>query len=395
MDAEGEGLAQDAERALAEHVRAERLRFVFIQSALPIIFSPLAAAILSLTLWQAADRPLLVGWTIGLVVIAAGRVMLVGRFARAPQDSVDVRRWERIFVTSIVVVDVWWGIGAVALLPTGLTERAVVFTFVMLMAGGHTASYSAHPATVVIGVLALTLPITVAFAFKADGFHLALAFVAVMYVAASFRSIKTLSFFFNRSYRLSSELQQEKERAEQLARIDFLTALLNRRAFYEAAETALEVAKRYGRSVCLVMLDIDHFKSINDRFGHAAGDAVIQSVAARIRIEVRAGDVVGRLGGEEFAVLLPETTMDDAATIAERIRANVQMLVVSQDAQAIRFTISAGVAAVRADDTLATVLAASDAALYDAKRSGRNRVICAGAHDPQFERDRTRAAITC
>lgn len=370
-------IASGGDHALAEHIRSERVRFVFIQSALPIIFSPLAAAILSLTLRDVVSRTLLIGWTSGLALIAVGRFVLVRVFANLDPDAVDIQRWEGIFIGSIVVVDLWWGIGALLILPGGLTERAVVFCFVMLMAGGHTASYSAHPATVLIGMLALTVPITVAFALRADTFHAALAFVAVMFMAASFRSIKTLGFFFNRSHRLAHELKLEKERAEALARIDPLTSLLNRRAFYEQGEQAIEVMNRYGREGAVLMLDIDHFKSINDRFGHAAGDRVIRSVADGIREQIGQADVAGRLGGEEFAVLLPQMSRDEATAIAERIRTAVEIFVVTHERSDIPFTVSVGVADRQPGGTLADLLARADEALYRAKRSGRNRVMVA------------------
>src|SRR5262245_56263946 len=371
---ESEASEGAADRALAEHVRAERVRFVFIQSALPIVFSPVAAAILSVTLWYAANRQLLIRWTAGLVLIAVGRIVLVRLYGRVAETEDAVRRWERIFVASIVIVDLWWGIGAVMLMPAGLTERACVFSFVMLMAGGHTASYSAHPLTVLIGVLALTMPITLAFALRADRSHLALAFVAVMYLAASFRSIRTLSFFFGRSYRLAHELQREKERVEELARTDFLTALLNRRAFYAASEHLLAIAARYGQPLSVLMLDIDHFKSINDRFGHGTGDAVIRALADLIRGQLRHADTGGRLGGEEFAAVLPETPLDGAIAIAERLRQAAEIMVVAHEGNAVRFTISVGVATFAAG-TVPALLDSADRALYEAKRSGRNRVV--------------------
>jgi diguanylate cyclase (GGDEF)-like protein len=364
---------------MAEHVRAERLRFVFIQSALPIIFSPLAAAILSLTLRSSVDHRLLIAWTLTLALIAIFRVIVVRLFARLPEPAVHVKRWEQIFVASILLVDVCWGFGALALLPAGLTERALVFSFVMLMAGGHTASYSAHPLTVISGVLALTLPLTIWFALQLDAFHAALAFVSVMFLVASFRSIKTLGYFFERTHRLAYELQKSKERTEELARLDFLTSLCNRRAFYETSTLALRLAKDNAQPLALLMVDIDLFKAINDQFGHAAGDSVIRSTADLIRDAARPHDLTGRLGGEEFAMLLPETTLEEACAIADRIRANAEALGVTHSQQKMRFTISAGVCAFDRDDTLDMLLARADAALYDAKRNGRNRVLAATA----------------
>ena len=256
-------------------------------------------------------------------------------------------------------------------------HSSVIFAFVMLMAGGHTASYSAHPFTVVAGVLCLTLPITVYFGLQPDTFHRAMAFVSLMYVAASLRSINTLGYFFGRTYRLAHELKQEKARAEELARTDFLTDLANRRAFYEQGERELRSLEQGARPAAVVMLDIDHFKSINDRYGHAGGDSVIRAVADLIRAHLRATDIAGRLGGEEFALLLPDIASDAALAVGERIRAATESSIVEHEGRPIHFTLSVGMAARSTDASLDQWIARADAALYRAKQGGRNRVVVA------------------
>jgi diguanylate cyclase (GGDEF)-like protein len=140
----------------------------------------------------------------------------------------------------------------------------------------------------------------------------------------------------------------------------------------------LDRARREGISTSLLMLDLDRFKLINDRFGHLAGDKFLLAVADTLRGEVRASDLVGRFGGEEFVVLLPHTTSDHAEAIAERIRSRVAgaavPLGVPNPAQAGRGTVSIGVATSPVHgDTLNDVLEAADNALYQAKASGRNR----------------------
>jgi GGDEF domain-containing protein len=118
-----------------------------------------------------------------------------------------------------------------------------------------------------------------------------MAFVSVMFVAASLRSIRTLGYFFGRTYRLAHELQQEKARAEAMARTDFLTGLQNRRAFYEDGERLLRSLELGGRPAAVLMFDIDHFKAINDRYGHAGGDVAIRAVAGLIRAQLPVGDL--------------------------------------------------------------------------------------------------------
>jgi len=364
-----------SDAALAEYIRAERLRFVLIQSKLPIIFSPVAALILSVTLWNTVEAMRLMVFTGGLLLIAVQRVLATRMFPRPVPSGSALRRWEWIYIGSIMLVDLWWGIGALFLIVPGAgTESAIVFAFVMLMAGGHTASYSVHGPTVVLGVLALALPITIAFALQPDTFHRALAFVALMFIAASFRSVRTLRYFFGRTYRLAYDLQQARDRAERLASIDMLTELINRRAFYEIGETELARHARSGESLALLMIDIDYFKSINDRYGHGGGDAAIRALADVVRTQLRAGDIAGRLGGEEFAVLMPGAVLDEATQVAQRLAERVASTQTPYEGQVISYTLSIGVAQWQPGESLDALVARADDALYRAKRGGRNRV---------------------
>ena len=366
-----------SEAELEEHIRTERIRFVLIQSTLPIIFSPLAGGVLALALWHAVDGRRLVAFLGGLILIAMQRVVVTRLFPDPTPTGPALRRWEQLYIGSIMLVDVWWGFGALALLvPGASTENAIVFCFVMMMAGGHTASYSAHGPTVVLGVLALTLPITVAFALQLDTFHSTLAFVAVMFLAASFRSVSTLRYFFGRTYRLAHDLHLSRERAEHLARTDMLSGLQNRRAFYETGAQALEEATpREAVPMSLLMIDIDHFKTINDRFGHAAGDAAIRDIAARIAANLPAGGSAGRLGGEEFALLLPGTRVADAVAIGEALVAQTAAAGFAFEVQSIAYTISVGATQAIGGEDFDHFVARADAALYRAKVEGRNRLV--------------------
>jgi diguanylate cyclase (GGDEF)-like protein len=255
-----------------------------------------------------------------------------------------------------------------------MTERLLVFCFLMLMTAGAAASYAAHPATVTASVITMALPITVTFAVEDDVLHRTLAFAAVLYLAATFRSIKTLTYFFARTHRLAHELERERDRAEKLARTDELTGLNNRRAFYELCQAAIGQAKRYSHPASLLLADVDHFKAVNDAFGHAAGDEVLRVIAQLIREHHRSTDISGRLGGEEFAVLLTETPLSEALVMAERLRSEVDAHALHRDGATIRITLSVGVTALEDGQTLDQLIANSDVALYEAKRGGRNRV---------------------
>jgi diguanylate cyclase (GGDEF)-like protein/PAS domain S-box-containing protein len=164
----------------------------------------------------------------------------------------------------------------------------------------------------------------------------------------------------------------------QLAETDALTGLQNRRTFMSRVTLELERSAGSDSHAAFLLLDLDHFKSINDRWGHAAGDEALCAVAACFQSALRSADTLARMGGEEFAVMLPGTSVEEAAQIAERIRQNVADLRV-ENKPALRLTVSVGVSAWGPAKTAEDVLSAADSALYEAKRTGRNRVVVAPA----------------
>jgi len=156
---------------------------------------------------------------------------------------------------------------------------------------------------------------------------------------------------------------------------DHLTGVANRRAFFEAAELELNRNRRTPRATALILIDADHFKHVNDRHGHPGGDAVLRQLGRMLAATFRQVDVVARIGGEEFAVLLPSSTLEGAVAVAERLRKQVESHPVLFDGEAIAYTISAGVAASAAQAvTLDSLMKQADQALYAAKANGRNRV---------------------
>lgn len=161
-----------------------------------------------------------------------------------------------------------------------------------------------------------------------------------------------------------------------LARIDPLTGVNNRRALVEATERALEAAAAGGRPLGVLMLDADHFKAVNDRFGHSGGDKVLLSLVAHIQRVLGRDDVLGRIGGEEFVVLSPGGGMRRTLALGERIRAAIRSMRLEFDGHVVEMTVSVGVtAAVPGEDDVAALLQRADAALYAAKRAGRDRVV--------------------
>ncbi|AVT76877.1 diguanylate cyclase [Rhodopseudomonas palustris] len=175
------------------------------------------------------------------------------------------------------------------------------------------------------------------------------------------------------------------------ASLDPLTGMLNRRGFSEACARMIEREAIAGRPVSALIFDIDHFKSINDRFGHPAGDEVLKLFAAIVTNSLRISDLSGRIGGEEFAALLP-CPIDEAVTAADRVREAFQNCGIEVDDAPVATTVSIGVAGGPAGVELEVLLAAADTALYQAKRGGRNRVVATVEQPVSLEESRRKAA---
>ena len=166
---------------------------------------------------------------------------------------------------------------------------------------------------------------------------------------------------------------------QRLATTDALTGLVNRRQCHETLGKELSRLRRTGQSAALMMIDLDHFKRINDSLGHAAGDCVLQHFAGIARPLMREVDTVARIGGEEFVILLPDTGIDAARLVAERLRHSIDVSPALFDAREVAITASIGVVAIHAqDDTPDVIFRRADAVLYAAKHGGRNRVCLEG-----------------
>lgn len=175
----------------------------------------------------------------------------------------------------------------------------------------------------------------------------------------------------------NEELERRRQELEFVAHTDSLTKLANRREFFRVAEIELHRRRRYGGNTSLIMLDVDFFKHVNDTFGHPGGDRVLVFLADVLRKSVRHTDVVARVGGEEFAILLPETPLEGALLLAEKLRATVQKSSIeAEGVPTINITVSLGVTTATEDRNGSTesLYAAADHALYAAKGLGRNRV---------------------
>lgn len=198
----------------------------------------------------------------------------------------------------------------------------------------------------------------------------------VSYTAnAVFVTLWGYGFVFLCATRVEAELDESRAALNELARKDALTGLLNRRAFFEDAGAELQRARRYRTPLALLMIDIDEFKSVNDEHGHPAGDGLLVATGRRLQEELRGSDLLGRVGGEEFAVLLVQTPAEEALRIAERLRVAVAETAIDHDGLRVARSASIGVASCpEPPDTLDELVRTADAALYRAKHAGRDQV---------------------
>ncbi len=211
---------------------------------------------------------------------------------------------------------------------------------------------------------------------RKDGsvFPILLSGTAIRDTAGRYLASRSTLFDLTERKKLERELERQ-------ARIDLLTGLNNRRHFFELAEQQLARDRRHDNPLSLLMLDLDHFKSVNDTYGHHAGDDALRKMSEVCTHTLREIDIVGRLGGEEFAVLLPETASQQALDVAERLRRSVEMAAVNLESGAsLHFTVSIGVTSFAAADfRIDAMLKRADTALYKAKNAGRNQVCFEGA----------------
>lgn len=168
--------------------------------------------------------------------------------------------------------------------------------------------------------------------------------------------------------------ESRMERSEDAAKLDYLTGVRTLRALVESVQHHLALGKRSGAPLALLMLDVDNFKSINDLYGHAAGDIVLKDLAFHCKETIREIDCVARIGGDEFALLLVNTDLADATQVAERLHANLKQTTGNRDPATAGYTISIGVACCAAEGNLSELMRLADHALYRAKRAGRNRI---------------------
>ncbi|GAM09503.1 response regulator PleD [Geobacter sp. OR-1] len=255
------------------------------------------------------------------------------------------------------------------------------------LAGGHGAFYrylvplqvepdclnchsaQGYKAGDIIGAISISIPISKLMS-EINANRLLISISAILTIGI----LVGITYFL--TWRLVIQLDAAQKSLKKLASTDELTGIKNRRQIMKRLDEEFSRASRLGEPLCIIIMDIDHFKKINDTYGHPCGDRVLKQVASLITENLRNYDRIGRIGGEEFLLVSPGSSIDDARTLAERLRQTINNEQFGEGGCRFSITISAGVTALaQADDNVDILIKRADEALYEAKQSGRNRVV--------------------
>jgi len=317
-------------------------------------------------------------WAGAELIIIANYIRVYQAFKRSNAGPADEPRWaRRIALAHGVHMLAWsslvfwaWQHGSFASLVFIMLVHIALIALTTTMSNAHLRTLGFD---MVFPILALLgLPLLEPSWFNVGLSLLGLGFSVLMLLVA--RQINTYSTealqLRQRNEILIKELELQASR-------DTLTGLVNRRYLLAEANQQLQAAHHASQTLALLIIDLDHFKQINDQYGHLAGDEVLVAVVDALKRNLRTGDCLGRLGGEEFALLMPKTTQAEAVETAERLRQAAAAQQIKLQGQPLRQTVSIGIALLQKEDTsLSSLMHRADLAMYAAKTQGRNRVVC-------------------
>jgi diguanylate cyclase (GGDEF)-like protein len=366
----------DRDALIRANVRTDRLHLLFRQTFFSVSGSILAALMLSWLCWERADQGVILVW-LGLLSVATSlRAVLLVTYFRCPVDTRTPQRWELKYWVTLSLSAAIWGGGALALMcPNDLMTQTLVLLFIVGMSVSAVSCYSSYRSMTIASIVLVLLPSALWLLFQPGPTQIGMAAATLVFASFVISATCKMSKAMETAFRLTREMEYAHRVAHHAAQTDELTGLKNRRAFFKQAEQTYEHCKSNRAPLSVLMLDIDHFKRINDSYGHQAGDEVLRQIGAVICASIRDVDLCGRLGGEEFAMLLANASISAAQATAERLRQAIARLVCEH---VDGITASIGVAAMgAADENVHTLLNNADQALFRAKAQGRNRTAMA------------------
>ena len=372
----GLGHGRDQDCFIEAQVRTDRLHQLFRQSFAAIFGSYMAAAMLCWLCWERFDHTFMLVWLVLLGASSLLRVKMFLDWFRCPHSERTPDRWERRYWITLVLSASIWGAGAFALMPTDdRLSQALVMLFTVGMSVSAVSCYSAYRYMTLVSMGLVLLPCTLWLLFQPSSMQVGIAIAVLVFSTYVASATRKLSGALEKAFRLTRQMELAHNISTRVAQTDELTGLMNRRAFFEHAQLLYTQCRHNQQPLCVLMMDMDHFKQINDTYGHQAGDQVLRQIGGVISASFRKADVYGRLGGEEFAVLLPNTSLETARNIAEDLIKAIAGLA----AEPVKgLSASLGVAFTHAvDEDLHTLMNTADKALYRAKALGRNQVAVA------------------
>lgn len=352
-------------------VHSEKLHLLYEQSYPAIYTSMLTAIILSAILWPAKEHNILLVWLSIMFIASIARLYLFRQYHKVDPKGLEILSWEKPYFITLTLTTLTWGLGSLAIMPfDSPLHQVIILTFLVGLSGAATSLYSSHTHITITTILILLLPVIIYFLINGNYTSIGLAIAAVGFLVSSVRATRFLGKTLDQNFTLKHQLEVSKTKAEEDARIDHLTNLYNSRAFHEAGENLANISQRNNDNFSLIIMDIDHFKNVNDTFGHPAGDHILKKVAEMLQQIFRRSDICARIGGEEFAILLPSTKLDQSYELAEKIRKKIQETSFIFNDQSISITASFGVSS--GIDDIDTLFVQADKLLYQSKDAGRN-----------------------
>ncbi|MCS4245740.1 diguanylate cyclase (GGDEF)-like protein [Pseudomonas sp. BIGb0164] len=372
----GLGRGRDQDCFIEEQVRTDRLHQLFRQSFAAIFGSYLGAAMLCWLCWDRFDHQVMLIWMVVLAVTSLLRLKMFMDWFRCPNIERTPDRWERRYWVTLMLSAGVWGLGALAVMPTDdRVSQVLVMLFTVGMSVSAVSCYSAYRYMTLGSMGLVLLPCTLWLLFQPSPMQVGVAVAVLVFSTFVVSATRKLSDALEKAFRLTRQMERAHNISTRAAQTDELTGLMNRRAFFEHAQLLYAQCRHNQQPLSALMMDMDHFKDINDTYGHQAGDQVLRQIGGVISASFRQADVYGRLGGEEFAVLLPNTSLETARDIAEQLIKAISGLA----AEPVHgLTASLGVATTRSlDQDLHSLMNTADKALYRAKALGRNQVAVA------------------
>jgi len=328
------------------------------------------AGVVAVALWQALPVWALSTWLALVAGVSALRVVQLVHYRRA-DDPTD-GRWRRYYLATLLPNAILWGATVPIFGPSlGLQHELFLVVAIAGISAGALPAHGAFPWMYATYLACTLLPLLGVYLGSGGQPQTLFGVMGLVYAAMLILAARQLSRRLRATHEFSTRLEQANQELARQATHDPLTGLPNRARFESAVDHELERVARYGVRCALVMIDIDHFKQINDAYGHATGDEILERVGATLNTEMRGTDCAARWGGEEFIALLPETGIENAHHVAERIRCRIIRIGVDDRN---RISVSLGVTVCNDREERSTLFQRLDQALYRAKERGRNRV---------------------